>query len=54
MKVGELFVDSETKHAALAYAIETCEHQDEIQSIRDAFIAGVAWKQLTQKNIKEE
>ena len=49
MKVGELFVDSETIHAAIAYAVETCEHKDERQAIRDAFIAGVAWKQFKEK-----
>lgn len=49
MKTGELFVDSETKKAALAYAIEVCEHGDEYEAIRDAFIAGVAWKQFKDK-----
>ena len=48
MKVGELFVDSETKKAAFAYAAEVCEHQDEMEAIRDAFIAGVAWKQFKE------
>lgn len=49
MKAGELFVDSETKKAALAYAIEAAEYNDEMKAIRDAFIAGVAWKQFKDK-----
>ena len=46
MKAGELFVDSEAKKAAFAYATEVCEYNDEIEAIHDAFIAGVAWKQF--------
>lgn len=50
MKFGEIFVDNETKKAAFAYAVEACQHQDEIKALKDAFIAGVAWKQFNDKN----
>ena len=48
MKVGELLVDEETKKAATEYAanivIDYEFLRDNIEDLRDAFIAGVAWK----------
>lgn len=54
MKVGELFVDDKTKSAATEYAVRLAIDneflKDHIDDLRDAFIAGVAWKQLKERN----
>lgn len=57
MKVGEIFADDETKEAtrefAMGCAINSKFFVDEerFNDIKDAFIAGVVWKQMKEKDV---
>lgn len=55
MKACEIFANEETKRAACQFALECIKDDefyddDKFKNIRDAFIAGAVWKQMTATN----
>lgn len=58
MKFGELLVDEETKKAATEYATNIAIDYEflrgDIEDLRDAFIAGVAWKKIKDEGKDNE